>query len=227
MSDSAPPDTSGLRPVPAIGPVESRGPWRTAALVAVVLTVALALLAVRASGVLREESPLPPLPEVAAVVPGIVRGAEPTDADLQRLRDDYDVRAVVAVGGSSVETRAATQALGMALHDVAVDPTTEVPPADAVSALVEFLHQSAPDRGRDGGGLVYVYDVTGTGPVVVTTLMLALLDGQPLASVLDALAPDVRAALTPAARTALAQVAAAPSAPAEAGPYAALSGVRL
>ena len=226
MSDSAPPDPSGRRPVPAIGPVEWRGPRRTAALLAVVVTVALALLAVRASGVLREESPLPPLPEVAAVAPGIVRGAEPTDADLQRLRDDYDVRAVVAVGGSSVEAQAAAQALGMALHDVAVDPTTEVPPADAVSALVEFLHRTAPDRGRDDG-LVYVYDVTGTGPVVVTTLMLALLDGQPLASALDALAPDVRSALTPAARTALAQVAAAPSDPAAAGPYGALSGVRL
>jgi len=92
--------------------------------------------------------------------------------------------------------------------------------------LVEFLHRTAPDRDRDGG-LVYVYDVTGTGPVVVTTLMLALLDGQPPASALDALAPDVRAALTPAAQAALAQVAAAPNDPTAAGPYAALSGVRL
>jgi len=226
MSDSALPDPPGLRPVPAIGPVEWRGPRRTAALIAVVVAVALALLVVRASGVLREESPLPPLPEAAAVAPGIVRGAEPTDADLQRLRDDYDVRAVVAVGGASVEAQAAAEALGLALHDVAVDPTTEVPPADAVAALVEFLHRTASDRDRDGG-LVYVYDVTGTGPVVVTTLMLALLDGQPLASALDALAPDVRTALTPAVQAALAQVAAAPSDPAAAGPYAALAGVRL
>jgi hypothetical protein len=219
------PDPS-VRPVPAIGPVEWRGPRRTAALLAVVMTMALALLGVRASGVLHEESPLPPLPEVAAVAPGILRGAEPTDADLQRLRDKYDLRAVVAVGGSSVEAQAAAQALGIALHDVAVDPITEVPPPDAVAALVQFLHRTVPNRGRDGG-LVYVYDVTGTGPVIVTTLMLALLDGQPLASALDPLAPDVRTALTPAARTALAQVAAAPTDPAAAGPYAALSGVRL
>ena len=226
MSDSAPPDPSGLRPVPAIGPVEWRGPRRTAALLAVVVTVALALLAVRASGVLREESPLPPLPEVAAVAPGIVRGAEPTDADLQRLRDDYDVRAVVAVGGSSVEAQAATQALGMALHDVAVIR----PP------------RSAGGRGLRVGGVLRQSAPAAAGTAVVTSTSTShryrsggrhdAHAGAPRRATAGVGARRSRARRpggpdTSRADSGLPQVAAAPRRSRGGGPYAALSGVRL
>lgn len=220
------PATSADRP-PAVGPVQSMEWRRVVAVLVTVAVVMVLLLVVRASGVLRAEGTLPPLPEITQVAPGIVRGARPKDADLQRLRNDYGVRGIVAVGSASIETQASTQYLGIPLHEVILDAATGSPSADQLATLVRFFALIDPDRGQTGG-FVYLYDGSGLGPVVVTTLMLQLLDGAQLPAALAELDPTVRAALTPPQLVALDQVAAAAAGdPARAGPYALLVGVRL
>jgi hypothetical protein len=147
-----------------------------------------AALFVRASGVLRTgptDRSLPPLLGVAAVAPGLLRGGEPSDAEMMRLRDDYGVRAVVDVDGMDVEERAVTRALGLRTHELLL--TDRRPPtAGDIQGLLRFL-RAAPVGQPDGsGGVVYLHDLDGRGPVLVVAAILQLLRGDPLETVLDA-----------------------------------------
>lgn len=218
-----------LLDAPAFGPVAALSRRHRGGVVAALVVAVAALLLVRASGVLHPDRDLslPPVPAAALVAPGIVRGGQPTELDLVRLRDDFGVRAVVAVGGASVEERAVTRGLGVALLELDVADSVE-PPAAVLLALIRFLRQVDPAAGRDGGGIVYVHDLTGTGPVVVVAAMLQLLSGQQLSAVLAGLDPGELEGLGTPELVALTEVAAAARGDGgAAGEYRALVGTGL
>ncbi len=182
---------------------------------AVVALLAVAL-AVRASGVLHPNTSaaLPPLPVVAAVVPGVVRSATPTETDLVLLRDTYSVHTIVCVGAPSVEEQAVVPALGMALVrlDVALGAAPTAKQLGDLRALV-----------RAGGGRIVMHDETGTGPVVVTAAALQLATGLPRDAVLADLGQAAQQ-LTPPEQQALKDIAAAVGGPVDpANPYADLA----
>jgi hypothetical protein len=177
---------------PAFGACEAPG-WRRSVAVVLVLAALLGLaLYLRASDVLRgghTDKSLPPLLAVATVAPGLLRGGEPSDIEILRLRDYYGVRGVVDVDGMDVEEKAVTRSLGLRTLELAVT-ARRAPTAQEMLRLVQFLRSTvATQPGGDGSGVVYMHDLDGRGPVLIVTAMLQLLRGVPLSTVLD----DLRA----------------------------------
>jgi hypothetical protein len=186
----------------------------------------LALL-VRASGVLHrgnDDPSLPPPPARAEVALGVVRGSQPSDLDLVRLRDDYGIRAVIAVNAPTVEEQATTRALDLRLLVLHV-PDRGAPPATDILAAARFLHSASVGAGADSQG-VFIHDTTGQGPVLVVSCMLRLLHGEPLSTVVRQLSRADLGNVTPQQLRALRELdAALRGQPAAPGPYAALRGV--
>jgi hypothetical protein len=175
---------------PAFGACEPVG-WRRRLAVVLSLVALLGLaLYVRVSGVMRtgpSDASLPPLLAVATVAPGVLRGGQPSDIELLRLRDSYGVRAVVDVDGMEVEEKAVTGALGLRSLELTVSDR-QPPTAEEILRLVRFLRSTAATQpGNDGTGVVYMHDFDGRGPVLVVTAMLQLLRGEPLPTVLNRL----------------------------------------
>lgn len=199
--------------------------WRSRTVRVAVLIGLLAVASlVRVTGLLHPgaaDPALPPAPAVALVAPGVVRGSQPQDLDLVRMRDDYGIRAVVDLGGWSIEERAAARGLGLRMLVLPV-PDRAAPPVADVLTLVRFVHP--PGVARAGG--VYLHDTTGRGPVVVVATMLRLLHGAALPTVLHQFSRDELADLSGQQLVALQDVDAVVHgrAPATA-PYAALRGV--
>jgi hypothetical protein len=194
---------------PAFGACEPLG-WRRSLAVVLSLAALLGLaLYVRVSGVMRTgptDTSLPPLLAVATVAPGVLRGGEPSDIELLRLRDSYGVRAVVDVDAMDVEEKAVTGGLGLRTLDMTV--TDRQPPtAEEILRLVRFLRSTAATRpGSDGSGVVYMHDIDGRGPILVVTAMLQLLRGVPLSTVLDDLRAESSSGLSGAQLRALHEV---------------------
>jgi hypothetical protein len=194
---------------PAFGACEPVG-WRRRIAVVLSLLVLLGLaLYVRVSGVMRtghSDESLPPLLAVASVAPGVLRGGQPSDIELLRLRDNYGVRAVVDVDGMDAEEKAVTGALGLRSLELAVSDR-QPPTADEVLRLVRFLRSTAATQpGSDGTGVVYMHDFDGRGPVLQVTAMLQLLRGEPLPAVLDQLRAESGSGISGAQLRALHEV---------------------
>ena len=196
----------GREPVPALGPLPALG--RRAVLLRITVVVCLLAVAVlaRNSGAIREDadSTVPPIPGAAQVLPGVLRGAAPSDAELVRLRDSYQVRAVVAVGGASIEERAVIRSLDLEVLELDL-PDDAPPEPGAVLELTRFVR-------AEQGRTVYVHDSGGgASPALVTAAAsLQVLDGVPVPDVLGGLTPEERAVLGPlqvAALDAMAAVA--------------------
>jgi hypothetical protein len=192
---------------PALGPLPALG--RPAVLLRVTIVVCLLAVAVlaRNSGALRAEavdSVVPPMPAAAQVLPGVLRGAAPSDVELTQLRDSYGVRALVAVAGASIEERAVVRSLDLELLEL--DVIDEAPPGpEPMLELVRLVRSTTEVPGH----AVYVHDASGRGPDLITAAaMLQVLDGVPPPAVLAGLAPEERAVLGPAHLAALDAVAA-------------------
>jgi hypothetical protein len=193
--------------IPAMGLLPAIG--RRAVLLRVTVVVCLLAAAVlaRNTGVLRAEqvdSVVPPMPAAAQVLPGVLRGAAPSDLELTQMRDSYGVRAVVAVAGASIEERAVVRSLDLELFEL--DVLDEGPPGpEPMLELVRFVRSATEVPGE----VVYVHDAFGRGPDLITAVaMLQVLDGATARAVLAGLRPEERAALDPAHVSALAAVAA-------------------
>jgi hypothetical protein len=175
-------------------------PGRSIAIRAALLVGLLAVaLAVRASGILQsgDANALPALPNAALVVPGVYRSGAPTETEL-----------VVVAGAPSTEEQAVAPVLGLRLLAVPV-PDGGVPTAADLQRIRDLVRET-----RAAGATVLLHDATGTGPVVGTAALLAVLEGT---------VPD-DTALTPAARTAVTDLTAALDGRATAGnPYATLT----
>ena len=222
---TSPPVREDPRPAPAsgpaFGPVEPLSRRRRAAVLAALACLLALALGIRASGVLRGDPPdpsVPPLPAAVVVAPGLVRGGQPQDLDLVRLRHDHGGYGLVDVDGMSVEEQAVARGLGLRTLQVPV-PDGGAPTAAHVVELVDFIRSAGigPDR------VVYLHDTTGQGAVVAVAGMLQLLRGVPLSTVL-ASAPE--SSFTARQLQALRQVHAVVQDGARAtGPYAELRGV--
>jgi hypothetical protein len=175
----------------------------------VLAAVAVLALGVRSSGLLRPDPSgyqLPPLPAAARVAPGLLRGGQPAELDLVLLRDDFGVRGVVDVDGPSAEERAVTVGLGMRPVEVTVGDEVAPSPQQLLE-LVRFV-RSETVAATDGRiGTVYLHDTTGTGPVLVVSAALLLLDRVPLADVRSRFPAEGPDAFTPAQSLALEQIA--------------------
>jgi len=183
--------------VPAIGPVPVLA--RRSVLLritAVVCLLALAVVVRNAGGLSggAEESGVPPIPGAAVVVPGVLRGAAPSDHELAQLHSSFDVGAVVALGGASVEERAVARDLDVRVLELDIDADAN-PSPQQVLEVVGFVRDTTATTGRS----VYLHDATGSGPaLIVSAAMLQILDDPAAAgTVLDRLPPADRAALQP------------------------------
>lgn len=192
--------------------------------VALMLILLAVALGVRATGVLHPEPTgpaVPPIPEAALVEPGLLRGAAPLETDLVLLNQTFDVRAVVAVDGATVEEQAVARDLGMRMLtlDVADGEPFSAPELRDVLALL-------PAPGTDAAGTVYLQDSTGRGSVVALGAMVQILHGRSLPVALDALPTEGVGAPSAAqvqAMRQLAEVVAGTAAPGN--PYADLGEV--
>jgi hypothetical protein len=196
---------------PAVRAIGAATLPRRARLVRLGVLAGLVVLAlgVRSAGLLSPDPSgyqLPPLPAAAQVAPGLLRGGQPAELDLVLLRDDFGVRGVVDVDGASAEEQAVTAGLGMRLLEVAVGE--QGPSPRQLLELARFARSAAtapPSGGR--AGAVYLHDTTGTGPVLVVSAAMLLLDHVPLPEVLGRLRADGADELTPATRHVLQQIA--------------------
>jgi hypothetical protein len=198
-----------LPDTPAFGACTPSGwRWRVAVLVVLSLVLGVAL-SIRVSGVLRpaaSDSTLPPLQEIATVAPGLLRGGQPSDVEILRLRDVYGVRAVVDVDGMDVEEQAVTRSLGLRTLQLTV-ADGRAPTGRDMLRLVRFLRSTVATRpGVSGTGLVYMHDVDGRGPVRIVSAMLQVLRGDPLSTVLHDLQTGSTASVTGAEMHALSEV---------------------
>jgi hypothetical protein len=192
---------------PAMGNLPALGRHAVLLRVTAVVCLLAVLVLTRNTGALRAEpadSLVPPLPAAAQVVPGVLRGAAPSDVELSRLRDSYGVRAVVAVAGASIEERAVVRSMDLELFEPAV--LGEGPPGpEQMLELVRFVRSATAVPGQ----VVYVHDAFGRGPDLITAAaMLQVLDGATAPAVLAGLRPEERAVLGPAHLAALDAVAA-------------------
>jgi hypothetical protein len=208
---------------PAVGPVPPLGRRAVLLRVTVVVCVLALCVLVRNSGALQGEAEgdrVPPMPDAALVLPGVVRGGAPSDTELAQLHGTFDVRAVVAVGGASVEERAVARDLGMRLLEF--DVGAEVPPSPAqLRELVGFVRATTDVPGQ----AVYVHDATGVGPELIATSAMLQALGDPIArrGVLDRLDATERVALGAAQLSAVEAVVAVADGVADAdNPYAPL-----
>jgi hypothetical protein len=206
------PRTRWARATPALGQyVPVRRPVLVAR-ISVLLLLPISGLAVRASGVLQDPfSPLPALPHAAQIVPGVVRAGQPEERDFVRIRDDYGVRAVIAVNGrddsvlSGPEEQAITSSLGMEFLRLRVRPGAALTARQA-TAVAELLRRQRPSR-HTSASLVLVHDRTGIGPVNLVSAVIQILNRQPAAVVLDPAARPDTYRFGPRQRTGLRQLA--------------------
>jgi hypothetical protein len=153
----------------------------------VIRLVVLGIVAALSAGALGiktrhpDANPLPPLPGAAQVTAHIVRGGQPADFDLLRLRNAYHVRAVVnlRLSGDSERDIAAGFGLDYLSVPVAADGA---PTAADLAALVTFVR-----RYDNGSAVVYVHDDLGGGRAATAGLMLLLLRGQSFGAVMTTL----------------------------------------
>jgi hypothetical protein len=167
---------------PAFGPVEPLGRRARAVVLAALATLLVLAFGIRASGVLRGDPPdpsLPPLPAAVVVLPGLVRGGQPQDLDLVRLRHDHGGYGLVDVDGMTVEEQAVARGLGLRTLQLTV-PEGGAPTAAHLIALMDFVRSAGIGTDR----VVYLHDATGKGAVVAVAAMLQLLRGVPLSTVL-------------------------------------------
>lgn len=210
--------TAGVAPrsgdsVPAVGPLPGLGGRSIFLRLAAVFGLLAVALVVRATGILHPDTSgaLPPLSEVATVVPGVIRSGLPTETDFVMLHDTYAVRDVVVVGEPSVEEQAVVPALGMRLQRLGFAPDAAPSP--------QQLHDLRA-LAQAGGGRVVLHDDSGTGQVVIAAAALQLAVGVRLDTVLDGIGPTAGKTLTPAQQKAFHDIAAAVSGPADpANPY--------
>jgi hypothetical protein len=146
---------------PAIGTISAlprAQRWRRLMVLIVLLGVALS---VREADLLHPTpdgaSNLPPLPGAAEVEPGIVRGGEPGDLDLIRLRDYFSVRSVVQLDREDPEERAVAEGLGLAILQLAI-PEGEAPTAEQMLAVVAVARAAEAARSVDPHHDVYIHD---------------------------------------------------------------------
>jgi|tagenome__1003787_1003787.scaffolds.fasta_scaffold20867457_2 hypothetical protein len=184
---------------PALGACGPLGRRSCAVRVAILVGLLTMALMVRASDILHPavaDPSLPPPPAAATVGPGVVRGGQPHDLDLVRLRDDYGTRAVVDVDGPSVEEQAVVRGLGLRMLVLDV-PADDMPSTTDILTLVRFL-QLNPVGHRSGDSratTVYLHDSTGRGSALVVSCVLRMLHGVPLSTVLGQLSRAERSAL--------------------------------
>jgi hypothetical protein len=206
---------------PGFGPVEPLSRRRRAAVLAALAVLLVLALGIRASGALRGERPdpsLPPLPAAVVVAPGLVRGGQPQDLDLVRLRHDHGGYGLVDVDGMTLEEQAVARGLGLRTLQLTV-PEGGAPTAAHLVALVDFVRSAGIGTDR----MVYLHDTTGQGAVVTVAAMLQLLRGVPLATVLG---PAPEREFSARQTLALRQLDAVVRDGARAtGPYAALRGM--
>lgn len=171
---------------------------------------------------------LPPLPGAAEVEPGIVRGGQPGELDLVRLRDYHSVRSVIEVDRADAEERAVVLGLDMAMLQLTV-ADGEAPSAEQLLAAVDVVRAAAASRAAGNPHSdAYLHDTTGRGPVLVVAGALRLLHGTPLTEVVDTFTDPEREALTEAQLQALTEIAAVVQGGGPAGGrYEALRGVDL
>jgi hypothetical protein len=223
-----PPGGSPAPPAPALG---QYAPVRRRVLVArisVLMLLSICGLGVRASGILKDPiSPLPAIPNAAPVIPGVARSGQPKEADFVRVRDDYGVRAIIAVEGrddaifSRVEEKAIATSLGMEFLHLRVSPGAALTPQQT-KAVAGLLSRQRPSE-HTSPSLVLVHDRTGTGPVNLVSAAIQILDRQPAASVLDPTTPYAAYRFEPRQRAALRQLSDAIAGAAEPGnPYGSL-----
>jgi hypothetical protein len=183
----------GLGPPVALGSLVSVGRQHALARIGM-LALLLALgLAVRSSGLLQDEpSTLPALPDAAVVAPGVVRSGQPNEPDLVRIRDDYGVRAVIAINGrddstlSAVEEQTVAASLGLRFEMLRIPDDAALTPAQ-VSVVAKLLLAMNPSA-QTSPNLVLVHDRTGRGPVLLLSAVIKVLDRQPVDAVLDSVA---------------------------------------
>ena len=216
-----------LPATPAFGTCPPAGLRRRVVVLAVLVVLLTAALGVRASGVLRSgqtDESLSPTLAVTGVAPGLLRGGQPVDVELLRLRDDYGVRAVIDVNRMDVEEQAETRDLGLRTLELDLGDG-QAPTAPDMLRLVRFLRSTvAPRPGSGGTGVVYLHDADGRGSVLVLSAMLQVLRGVPLATVLDGLRAGGAPALSDAQSAALSDMERVRIGAAPTGAYAVLRG---
>ncbi|WP_067499392.1 hypothetical protein [Actinoplanes sp. TFC3] len=170
---------------PAFGTCAPAGRRQRLTVLLVPIALLAAALGLRATGLIgagRTDRSLPPVLAVAPVAPGLLRGAQPSDVDLLRLRDDHGVRAVVGIGGLRAPEQAATGELGLRTLQLDVADGS-APSAAGLLGLVRFLRSAMATR----PGVVYLHDGDGHGPVLVTAAMLQVVRGEPAPEAVDRL----------------------------------------
>jgi hypothetical protein len=195
--------------MPALGPLKRVG--RRSALGRLGLVVGLLTLAlvVRATGLVSpapDTSPMPGLPGAAEVVPGLIRGGQPTELDLIGMHNNFGVRWVVNVEGSDQLEDAVTRELGVNL--LQLDVSDGMPNSAQLLDLVAFLRTTPAARPAVTREVVYIHDRTGCGPVLVVSGVLQLMRGAPLEAVLSGYTSHERSCITDAQIGTLNEVAA-------------------
>jgi hypothetical protein len=193
---------------PAMGPLpvlDRRSVLARVTLVVCLLALCVLVRNTGGPGGGAEDGRVPPMPGAALVLPGVLRGGAPSDTELAQLHGSFDVRAVVAVGGASVEEQAVARDLGMRVLEL--DLAAGVSPAPGeLRELVEFVRATTDVPGQ----AVYLHGATGAEPELVATsaMLLVLEDPTARVDVLGRLDPEGRAVLGPPHATAIAAVVA-------------------
>jgi hypothetical protein len=218
----------GAPTLPALGrilPVRRR---TLVSQVSLLILVPLSGLGVRASGVLQpQESVFPALSHAAAVIPGVVRTGQPKEADLVRVRDDYGVRAVIAVNGeddstfSAVEERSVAAGLQLDYLPLRVSAGEPLSPAQ-VTAVAAMLRRQRPSA-KSAPSKILVHDLTGDGAVSLVAAVIRVLDRQSPTAATDRSTMPAAYRFAPGQQRALRQLADAVAGVAKPGnPYDAL-----
>jgi hypothetical protein len=128
-------------------------------------------------------NPLPPLPGAAYVTPHLVRGGQPADFEMLRLRNSYHVRAIVNLRLSRDSERDIAASFGLDFLSLPL-AAEAAPTADDLATLVTFVR-----RYDNGSAVVYLHDDVGGDRAVTAGLMLLLLRGESLGAVMTTLSP--------------------------------------
>jgi hypothetical protein len=158
-------------PMPAIGPGEPL-PRRVRR-----RRIAAALVLLLLLGVAKLEIPRAAEAYSAAgpgrlVVPGLVEGVAPNDADLEQLADSGQIGGVVNLGAPSVAEQVTAAALHLAYLHLPV-PRGGAPTWRQLRVLVLFMRIHTTK-----GDSVYLHDDTGDGRAATAAAMLLMLRGE-------------------------------------------------